>query len=155
MRGSFGVYGFLILQVAPQTADFPDHALRKQGYYDPYAINNDYDATVAKAVTLLKAAGYKFDEDGKLSAENPIQIEYLTNTNTSHIAIAESIQQDLAAVGIDLTIQQQDWNVFLQERKQGNFDFAREGWLADFNDPINMLEMWTSDSGNNDCQFGR
>ena len=34
-RGSFGVSGLLILQVAPQTADFPDHALRKQGYYDP------------------------------------------------------------------------------------------------------------------------
>ena len=127
----------------------------EQGYFDPYAISKDPDGTTAKAVELLKAAGYKFGDDGKLSAENPIQLEYLTNTNTGHIATAESIQQDLAAVGIELTIQQQDWNVFLQERKQGNFDFAREGWLADFNDPINMLEMWTSDSGNNDCQFGR
>ena len=43
----------------------------------------------------------------------------------------------------------------LEERKAGNFDFAREGWIADFNDPINMLEMWTTVSGNNDCQFGR
>ena len=127
----------------------------EDGYFDAYAIVNDYDGTVERARTLLKAAGYKFGEDGMLSAETPIQIEYLTNTNTGHIAIAESIQQDLAAVGIDLTIQQQDWNVFLQERKQGNFDFAREGWLADFNDPINMLEMWTTVSGNNDCQFGR
>ncbi|MBE7009023.1 MAG: hypothetical protein E7422_07800 [Ruminococcaceae bacterium] len=118
-------------------------------------MNNDYDGTVAKAVTLLKAAGYKFGDDGKLSPETPIQLEYLTNTTSGHIAIAESIQQDLGAVGIDLTIQQQDWNVFLQERKQGNFDFAREGWIADFNDPINMLEMWTTVSGNNDCQFGR
>ena len=127
----------------------------EDGYFDAYAIVNDYDGTVERARTLLKAAGYKFGEDGMLSSETPIQIEYLTNTNTGHIAIAESIQQDLAAVGIDLTIQQQDWNVFLQERKQGNFDFAREGWLADFNDPINMLEMWTTVSGNNDCQFGR
>ena len=127
----------------------------EDGYFDAYAIVNDPEGTVERARTLLKAAGYKFGEDGMLSAETPIQIEYLTNTNTGHIAIAESIQQDLAAVGIDLTIQQQDWNVFLQERKQGNFDFAREGWLADFNDPINMLEMWTTVSGNNDCQFGR
>ena len=125
------------------------------GYFDAYAINNDYEGTVAKAIELLKAAGYKFDDNGMLSAETPIQLEYLTNTNTGHIATAEAIQQDLAAVGIELSIQQQDWNVFLQERKQGNFDFAREGWLADFNDPINMLEMWTTDSGNNDCQFGR
>ena len=35
------------------------------------------------------------------------------------------------------------------------FDFAREGWIADFNDPINMLEMWITSSGNNDCQYGR
>lgn len=41
------------------------------------------------------------------------------------------------------------------ERKAGNFDVARNGWIADFNDPINMLEMWTSDSGNNDAQFGK
>ncbi|MBQ6928359.1 MAG: peptide ABC transporter substrate-binding protein [Oscillospiraceae bacterium] len=127
----------------------------EDGYFDAMAIVNDPAGTTAKAVELLKAAGYKFGDDGKLSKETPIQLEYLTNTTSGHIAIAESIQQDLAAVGIELTIQQQDWNVFLQERKQGNFDFAREGWLADFNDPINMLEMWTTESGNNDCQFGR
>ena len=127
----------------------------EDGYFDVYAITDDYDATVEHARTLLEAAGFKFDDDGTLSDETPIQLEYLTNTTSGHIAIAESIQQDLAAVGIELTIQQQDWNVFLQERKQGNFDFAREGWIADFNDPINMLEMWTTVSGNNDCQFGR
>ena len=125
------------------------------GYYDAYAINKDPAGTVNKAIALLKAAGYKFGADKKLSAETPISLTYLTNTSSGHIAIAESIQQDLAAVGINLTIQQQDWNVFLEERKNGNFDFAREGWIADFNDPINMLEMWTTTSGNNDCQFGR
>lgn len=125
------------------------------GYYDAYAINNDPAGTVAKAVALLKAAGYKFDANNKLSAETPISVTYLTNQSSGHIAIAESVQQDLAAVGISLSIQVQDWNVFLEERKNGNFDFAREGWIADFNDPINMLEMWTTESGNNDCQYGR
>ena len=127
----------------------------EEGYFDAKATNNDHAATVERARTLLKAAGYKFGEDGKLSAETPIQLVYLTNTTSGHIKIAESIQQDLAEIGIELSIQQQDWNVFLEERKAGNFDFAREGWIADFNDPINMLEMWTTVSGNNDCQFGR
>ena len=76
-------------------------------------------------------------------------------SGTNHIAVAEAMQQDFAALGIEVTIQSQDWNVFLQERKNGNYDFCREGWLADFNDPINMLEMWITTSGNNDCQFGR
>ena len=124
-------------------------------YYDAYAINNDPEATTEEARTLLKAAGFKFGDDGMLSSETPIDLVYLTNASSGHIAIAESLQQDLAAVGIKLSIEQQDWNVFHEERKQGNFDFAREGWIADFNDPINMLEMWTTNSGNNDCQFGR
>ncbi len=129
--------------------------ITEQGYFDPYAINNDYEATVEEARNLLKAAGYKFGEDGKLSPETPINVEYLTNNGTAHVAVAESMQQDFAVLGIQMTIQSVDWNVFLEERKAGNFDFAREGWLADFNDPINMLEMWITDSGNNDCQFGR
>ncbi|MBR1659089.1 MAG: peptide ABC transporter substrate-binding protein [Oscillospiraceae bacterium] len=124
-------------------------------YYDPYYINNDYEGAINSARHMLELAGYEFDDNGMLSASNPIQLTYLTNPTSGHIAIAESIQQDLAAVGIDLSIEQQDWNVFLEERKAGNFDFAREGWIADFNDPINMLEMWTTASGNNDCQFGR
>ena len=126
-----------------------------EGYYDPYAINNDYEGTVEMARTLLKAAGFKFDDNGMLSAETPIVIEYLTNTTSGHVAIAESMQQDFAAIGIQMSIQQQDWAVFLEERKQGNFDIAREGWVADFNDPINMLEMFTTTSGNNDPQYGR
>ena len=127
----------------------------EDGYFDAYATNNEHDKTVAEAITLLKAAGYEFTDEGVLSEETPIQLEYLTNESTGHIAVAESIQQDLKEIGIELTIQTQDWNVFLEERKAGNFDFAREGWIADFNDPINMLEMWITDSGNNDCQFGR
>ena len=123
-------------------------------YFDAYGINNDPEGTTAKAIEYLEAAGFKF-EDGKLSAETPIHLNYLTNTSTGHRAVAESMQQDFAAIGITMDIAEQDWNVFLEERKQGNFDIAREGWIADFNDPINMLEMWTTDSGNNDCQFGR
>lgn len=113
------------------------------------------DVDVEGAIELLKSAGYEFDDNGMLSASTPITLEYLVNESSSHIAIAECIQQDLAAVGITLTIRTCDWNVFLQDRKNGNYDFAREGWIADFNDPINMIEMFTTTSGNNDPQFGR
>lgn len=118
------------------------------GYYDTAV-----DVDGARA--LLEEAGYKFDDSGMLSAETPITLEYLVNENTTHEAIAQCIQQDLAAIGITMTIRTIDWATFLDERKAGNYDFARNGWLADFNDPINMLEMWATDSGNNDCQFGR
>jgi len=112
------------------------------------------DETVAEAIKLLEEAGFKF-ENGKLSADTPISFEYLTNDGTGHIAIAECVKQDLAVIGVDMSIKTVDWDTFLNERKSGNYDIARNGWIADFNDPINMLEMWTTDSGNNDCQFGK
>ena len=121
------------------------------GYYPEDVADNAID----EAIALLEYAGYKFDDTGMLSDETPIKITYLTNDGTGHIGVAQIMQQDFAEIGIQMEIDTREWNVFLDERKQGNFDFAREGWLADFNDPINMLEMWTTDSGNNDCQFGR
>ena len=62
-----------------------------------------------------------------LSADTPISFEYLTNESSSHIAIAECVQQDLAMIGIDMTIRTCDWNVFLNDRKAGNYDIARNG----------------------------
>ena len=118
------------------------------GYYAP-------EVDIPGAVELLKAAGFEFDDNNMLSASTPLTVEYLTNNTSGHVAIAECMQQDLAAVGITMTIKSIDWAVFLDERKAGHYDFCREGWLADFNDPINMLEMWTTTSGNNDAQFGR
>lgn len=121
------------------------------GYYD-VAVTEE---KIEEARELLRSAGFEFGDDGLLSADTPISFEYITNTTTGHIAIAEAIQQDLAAVGIDMSIKSSEWNVFLEERKAGNFVAARNGWISDFNDPINMLEMWISTSGNNDVQLGK
>ena len=127
------------------------------GYYDPS--DDAYFDNLAEAIELLKEAGYEFVDDGNgnevLSDATPIDITYITNDGSAHVAVAEAMQQDFAAIGANLTIETNEWNVFLNERKAGNYDMSRNGWLADFNDPINMLEMWTTDSGNNDVQFGR
>lgn len=123
-----------------------------------YPVGDGYYAEekdVEKAIELLKSAGFKFTADNKLDPSTPLSFEYLTNQSTGHIAVAEIMQQDLAEIGIEMTIKSIDWNIFLNERKAGNYDIARHGWIADFNDPINMLEMWATESGNNDAQFGR
>ncbi len=125
----------------------------KVGYFDPSA--DAYEANLEEARKLLEGAGYQFDESGMLSADTPISMTYLTNDSEGNVKIGESIQQDFAAIGINVTVETREWSVFLDERKQGKFDFCREGWLADYNDPINMLEMWLPESGNNDMQFGR
>ncbi|WP_044913181.1 peptide ABC transporter substrate-binding protein [Butyrivibrio sp. WCE2006] len=128
---------------------FPDAS--STGYFPAEKTEN----SVQQAKSLFEEAGFKFGSDGKLSPDTPLAFEFLTNDSQSHVLVAESIQRDLAEVGIEVTIVKQDWNTFQQNRKDGNYDVAREGWLADFNDPINMLEMFLTDSGNNDPQFGR
>ncbi len=123
-------------------------------YYDGEATGS---GNVEKAKELLEDAGYTFTDNGGTYSISPaLSFEYLTNDGTAHVAIAESIQSDLSVLGIDMTIKQEDWNVFLNDRKTGNFSgMCREGWLADYNDPVNMLEIFTSDSGNNDMQLGK
>ena len=82
-------------------------------------------------------------------------LEYLYNTSESHQAIGEYIQSALAAAGIRVTLSNQEWGTFLTTRKAGEYSIARNGWLADYTDPISFLDMWTSDSGNNDIGFGK
>lgn len=92
----------------------------------------------------------------KKSAElAPPTIKYLYNTSDAHKAIGEYLQSALAAAGFTMTLENQEWNTFLNTRKDGNYAIARNGWLADYNDPISFLDMWTSYSGNNDVQFGK
>lgn len=123
------------------------------GYLDPS--EDAYDENLQTAISLLESAGYEFDDNGMLSSSTPLSFTYLTNEGAGNEAIGAAIQQDMAAVGITVDVETQSWNVFLNERKAGNYDVCRQGWLADFDDPINMLEMWTTESGNNDAQFGR
>lgn len=129
---------------------YPDK--ESNGYFSA-----EYDAKAAKekAIELLSSIGYKFDANGNLDESTPISLEYTINEDTGHQAIAEGIQQDWGSIGIKCTIQTLEWSTFVQNRKAGSFTVARSGWSADFNDPINMLDMWTTDSGNNDAQFGR
>ena len=123
------------------------------GYFDP--AEDAYEENLQTAISLLESAGYEFDDNGMLSSSTPLSFTYLTNEGAGNEAIGAAIQQDMAAVGITVDVETQSWNVFLNERKAGNYDVCRQGWLADFDDPINMLEMWTTESGNNDSQFGR
>lgn len=123
-------------------------------YYDAESTGAEQ---AMEAMKLLEECGYTFTDngDGSYSCSPAISMTYLTNEGTNHEAIAQTIQMDLATIGIDLKIAVEEWNVFLDSRRNGRFTIAREGWVADYNDPVNMLEIFTSDSGNNDMQLGK
>ncbi len=121
------------------------------GYFNTAkdAFKANYDSAVA---TLKKY--YTFDEATGKFTDFPT-LHYIYNTNDGHKAIAEYIQSALAAVGITMNLENQEWNTFLNTRKNGDYSVARNGWLADYNDPISFLDMWTTVSGNNDIQYGK
>ena len=121
------------------------------GYYDvsKEAVESNY----AQAIEVLKKY-YAYDEAAGKFTNFPT-MTYLYNTSEAHKAIGEYLQAQLAGVGITMNLENQEWNTFLNTRKNGDYSIARNGWLADYNDPICFLDMWTTGSGNNDVQFGK
>ena len=99
---------------------------------------------------LLSACGKETTTTG-----TPPTLTYLYNTSEGHKAIGEYLQSALASVGITMSLENQDWATFLNTRKAGDYSIARNGWVADYTDPICFLDMWTTNSGNNDVQFGK
>jgi len=72
------------------------------------------------------------------------------NTNELHQKVAEAIVDMWRNnLGIDANIGNEEWGVFLENRNAMNFDIARAGWGADYNDPISYIGLFTSTSGNN------
>ncbi|MBN9647321.1 MULTISPECIES: peptide ABC transporter substrate-binding protein [Terrisporobacter] len=105
----------------------------------------DYKGNVEKAKKLLKEAGY---ENGK----GLPSIELMCNPG--HEPIMEAVQNMWKEnLGLNVTISSQDWNVFLETRKEGDFQVARDGWLGDYNDPISFIDMWITGGGNNNAQW--
>jgi len=121
------------------------------GYYD--VTEDAYEANWASALETLKKY-YTFDEATQQFTDVPT-LTYLYNTSEGHKAIAEAIQATFAGIGITMNLENQEWATFLDTRKAGNYSVARNGWLGDYNDPISFLDMWTTQSGNNDVQFGK
>lgn len=56
-------------------------------------------------------------------------------------------------LGVDVQLNNQEWNVYIDELNKGNFQIGRMGWIADFNDPITFLEMFEDKNGGNNNTF--
>ncbi len=121
------------------------------GYWD---VSEDaYEDNFTKAIEILSKY-YDYDETTGQFTNFPT-LTYLYNTSEGHKAIGEYLSNVLSGVGITMNLENQEWNTFLNTRKAGDYSVARNGWLADYNDPICFLDMWTTGSGNNDVQFGK
>ena len=105
------------------------------------------DNHVEEAKRLLAEAGYPGGQ-----GLPPVTLIY--NTNEMHKAIAEALQEMWKKnLGVPVHLANQEWKVFIENRHRGFYQLARNGWIGDYADPMTFIDIFMSDSGNNDAQY--
>ncbi|WP_244590622.1 ABC transporter substrate-binding protein [Xenorhabdus mauleonii] len=97
---------------------------------------------IDKAKALLSEAGF--------GESNPLKFNLLYNTQEMHkkMAIAASSMWK-KNLGVDVSLQNQEWKVVLDNMQQGKFDVVRSGWVGDYNSPMAFLGIFISNHSNN------
>ena len=140
-----GIYTPAAALVGPGIVDENGYFMDNANGGEPY-ISDDYEANLEEAKSLLAEAGYP---DG----EGFPTITYSANDSGYHIPVAEYLQQAWGELGITMNIDKVEWSSFIPMRRAGDYDISRNGWSMDYNDPSNMLELFTTNNGNNDGKY--
>ena len=113
------------------------------GYQPPKVFDHNIEA----ARELLAEAGYP-------NGKGWPGLELTYNTSESHLKIAVALQQMWKdALNIGITLTNQEWKVYLDSVDQMDFQMARRGWIGDYVDPNNFLDLFLCDGGNNSTGF--
>jgi oligopeptide transport system substrate-binding protein len=101
----------------------------------------------ARAQELITEAGYGTEGE-------PLTVEILYNTDQSHQQLAVAISQMWKqTLGVETTLANQEWQTFLDARREGTFELARAAWCADYNEASSFLDIMTSNSEANDSAY--
>ncbi|ACM27273.1 peptide ABC transporter substrate-binding protein [Agrobacterium sp. SHOUNA12C] len=92
-----------------------------------------YKQKVEEAKKLLKEAGF--------GPDHPLKAQLRYNTNDNHKRIAVAIAAMWKPLGVEIELYNTETKVHYDEMQRGEVQIGRAGWLADYNDPINFLNL--------------
>lgn len=95
------------------------------------------DERNAEAKRLLTEAGF--------GPENPLKFTLLYNTSENHkkIAVAAGSMWK-KTLGLEVSLENQEWKTYLDSKDQGQFEVARAGWCGDYNEASSFLTLMVS-----------
>lgn len=109
-----------------------------------YFVDADFEAAQEYLAAGLEELG--------LSDASELEIEISINTSEAHSTIAQFIQEGWRTnLGVNATIRNAEWQVYLEEMNNLQHQVGRMGWIADYNDANTFLDQFrTANTGNND-----
>lgn len=121
--GELPAYGW----VPPGAANYVENA------YHPEWADVPYEERVEKAIGLMTEAGY--------GPSNPLTLQLRYNTNDNHQRIAVAIAAMWEPIGVKVELFNAETAVHYDALRAGDFQVGRAGWLMDYNDPSNTLDL--------------
>lgn len=98
---------------------------------------------INEAKKLLAEAGFP---DGRGFPK----ISLMYNNNPNNDLVAQAIQQMWKKnLGIEVSLQSMDWQVYLDRQSQQDFDISRTAWSPDYLDPMTFMDIFVTGGGNN------
>lgn len=137
--GQTPAYGFVPTSIA---------GLNNESFRTQHPDSDYFQEDAAQAKTLLEE-GMK--EEGYTTLP-PITLLYNTSENHQKLALAVADMWK-TNLGVEIQTKNEEWSVFLESRKTGNFQIARAGWSADYNDAMTFMDMFVTGGGSNNTGF--
>ncbi|WP_308914769.1 peptide ABC transporter substrate-binding protein [Jannaschia sp. LMIT008] len=83
-----------------------------------------------------------------------LDLRFIYNTSDQHRQIATVVSQMWKQkLGVDTTLSNSEWAVYLEQRREGGFDLARSAWCGDYNEASTFLDLMTTTHGSNDGKY--
>ena len=118
----------------------------------------NYTVDQVEGAKILMDLGYSYTgslEGGDLTFTDVPVFEFAFNQNATNSAIVQYVQECWNLFGIQAVINTEAWATLQVKLGKGDAEASRMGWVADFNDCVNFLEIFISASGNNYPRLGQ